>query len=245
MSRCQWDGTSSPAAPWPPPEPPPRTERHASLSPHTNTESVPVFATADRRNARVERANITSVGISELSASEETKVACPGPQSLGLPKAESGVEVICLEALLPINGVVATGTVRRGYPDLHNDRKADERGWKDVWILNNYNFPFGLMGEKQMLKTICQATSTSTLPVLGPATWIHFNRFRGNHWRFSKSLNLSLYAPHLPKMWISQRASGLWVDDDDPHSWQDLKGEKKEKSLTFKTIQVAFWFCGH
>ena len=30
-SRCRWDGTSSPSAPWPPPELPPRTERRVSL----------------------------------------------------------------------------------------------------------------------------------------------------------------------------------------------------------------------
>ena len=123
MSRCQWDGTSSPAAPWPPPEPPPRTERHASLSPHTNTESVPVFATADRRNARVERANITSVGISELSASEETKVACPGPDRLSVTEAEPGAEVVGLKDLLAVAAVVTAAVMSAVNPDLQEEHK--------------------------------------------------------------------------------------------------------------------------
>lgn len=44
---------------------------------------------------------------------------------MGLPKAESGVEMICLQALLPVDGVVATGAMRAIHPDLNRDRVSD------------------------------------------------------------------------------------------------------------------------
>lgn len=54
---------------------------------------------------------LTSACIQQLRSLDEAQVAGPGPQSVGLPEAESGVEMVCLQALLPIDGVVATGIV--------------------------------------------------------------------------------------------------------------------------------------
>lgn len=42
---------------------------------------------------------------------------------MGFPKAESGVKMICLKALLPVDSVVAAGTVSAAYPDLKKDNK--------------------------------------------------------------------------------------------------------------------------
>lgn len=63
----------------------------------------------------------TSARIQELGPLDEAQVARPGPQGVGLPEAELGVEVVCLEALLPVDGVVAAGTVRAVHPDLSRD----------------------------------------------------------------------------------------------------------------------------
>lgn len=71
---------------------------------------------------------LTSTCIQQLCSLDETQVTGPGPQSLGLPKAEPGVEVVCLQALLPINGVVATGIVWAVHPNLHKKKK------KTFWI---------------------------------------------------------------------------------------------------------------
>lgn len=79
---------------------------------------------------------LTSACIQQLGPLDEAQVASPGPQSVGLPKAESGVEVVCLQALLPIDGVVATGAVRAIHPDLHKDRKVNEQGLE--YVLNEY-----------------------------------------------------------------------------------------------------------
>lgn len=65
---------------------------------------------------------LTSTCIQQLCSLDETQVTGPGPQSLGLPKAEPGVEVVCLQALLPINGVVATGIVWAVHPNLHKKK---------------------------------------------------------------------------------------------------------------------------
>lgn len=69
--------------------------------------------------------SFTSACIQQLSPLDEAQVACPGPQSVGLPKAESGVEMICLQALFPVDGVVATGAMRTIHPDLNEDRVSD------------------------------------------------------------------------------------------------------------------------
>lgn len=60
----------------------------------------------------------TSTGVQEIGSLYETQVTCPGPQCLRVTKAELGVEVVGLEALLPVDGVVATGVVRAVHPDL-------------------------------------------------------------------------------------------------------------------------------
>lgn len=65
---------------------------------------------------------LTSARIQQLGPLDEAQVARPGPQSVGLPKAESGVEMIRLQALLPVDGVVATGTVRAVHPDLNKHK---------------------------------------------------------------------------------------------------------------------------
>lgn len=67
---------------------------------------------------------LTSTCIQQLCSLDETQVTGPGPQSLGLPKAEPGVEVVCLQALLPINGVVATGIVWAVHPNLHKKKNT-------------------------------------------------------------------------------------------------------------------------
>lgn len=41
----------------------------------------------------------------------------------------------------------------------------------------------------------------------------------------NESVSLSIHKTHLAEMRISQRASGLWVNYDDPDSWKDLSGE--------------------
>lgn len=67
---------------------------------------------------------LTSACIQELRPLDEAQVACPGPQSVGFSKAESGVEMIRLQALLTVDGVVATGTMRTVHPDLNKNKKA-------------------------------------------------------------------------------------------------------------------------
>ena len=62
--------------------------------------------------------SLTPASAEQLCPLDEAQVACPGPQSLRVSKTELGVKVICLQALLPIDGVVATGTVGAVHPDL-------------------------------------------------------------------------------------------------------------------------------
>lgn len=69
---------------------------------------------------------LTSACIQQLSPLDEAQVARSGPQSMGLPKAEPGVEMIRLQTLLPVDGVVATGTVRAAYPDLTGTKQRGE-----------------------------------------------------------------------------------------------------------------------
>lgn len=62
--------------------------------------------------------SLTSTCVQQLSPLDEAQVARPGPQSLGISKAEFGIEMICLQAFLPVDGVVSTGTMRAIHPDL-------------------------------------------------------------------------------------------------------------------------------
>lgn len=65
---------------------------------------------------------LTSAGVQQLRPLDEAQVPRPGPQGVGLPEGEFGVEVIRLQALLPVDGVVATGTVSAAHPDLTHKR---------------------------------------------------------------------------------------------------------------------------
>lgn len=60
----------------------------------------------------------TSAGVQQLGPLDEAQVARPGPQRVRLPEAEPGVEVVRLQALLAVDGVVAAGAVRAAHPDL-------------------------------------------------------------------------------------------------------------------------------
>lgn len=66
----------------------------------------------------------TSTRIQQLSSLDEAQVSRPGPESLRIPKAQFGVEVIRLQALLSINGVVAAGAVRRVHPNLQKHKRS-------------------------------------------------------------------------------------------------------------------------
>lgn len=64
----------------------------------------------------------TSSGRRELSPADEPKVSCPGPQCLGsIPKAQACVEMIRLEGLAVVDGIVAAGCVRAIHPDLQKE----------------------------------------------------------------------------------------------------------------------------
>ena len=61
----------------------------------------------------------TSTGCCELSPAYKAKVTCSCPESLGsIAKAQTGVEMICLEGFIIINCVVTTGCVGTVHPDL-------------------------------------------------------------------------------------------------------------------------------
>lgn len=69
---------------------------------------------------------LTSACVKQLCPLDEAQVACPGPQSLGIPEAQFGIEMISLQTLLPVDGVVATGIVRTAHPDLKtNDTEVN------------------------------------------------------------------------------------------------------------------------
>lgn len=61
---------------------------------------------------------LTSAGVQQLGPLDEAQVARPGPQRVRLPEAEPGVEVVRLQALLTVDGIVAAGAVRAAHPDL-------------------------------------------------------------------------------------------------------------------------------
>lgn len=75
---------------------------------------------------------LTSAGVEQLGPLDEAQVAGPGPQRLGVPEAQFGVEVVGLQTLLPVDGVVAAGVVRTAHPDLKT--KAAQRN-STLWVL--------------------------------------------------------------------------------------------------------------
>ena len=70
---------------------------------------------------------LTPAGVQQLSPLDEAQVAGAGPQCLGLPEAEVRVEVVRLQALLAIDGVVAAGAMGAVHPDLHKQQQH-------VWV---------------------------------------------------------------------------------------------------------------
>lgn len=64
----------------------------------------------------------TPVSVCELSAAEETQVACPRPNGLRVSKTEPGVEVVRLEHLLAITTVVTAAVVSTVHPDLQEEQ---------------------------------------------------------------------------------------------------------------------------
>lgn len=110
----------------------PRSSMASSSAPTTNKASCLSAQAADTSSVLVsqhpehkkeERKNkaITSVGVGELSAAEEAQVARPGPDRLGVPEAESGVEVVRLKDLLAVTAVVTAAVVSAVNPDLQED----------------------------------------------------------------------------------------------------------------------------
>lgn len=105
---------------------------------------------------------------------------------MGLPKAESGVKVIRLQAFLAIDGVVATGTVSAAHPDLEemNETSSVAFALKEPFAA----FTVNQCSEMIQRVRFCACETTN-----------------------------------LPKMRVSQRSSGFWVDYDDPHSRENLE----------------------
>ena len=62
---------------------------------------------------------LTPSGVQQLRPLDEAQVPGARPQRLGLAEAQGGVEVVRLQALLAVDGVVAAGAVGAAHPDLH------------------------------------------------------------------------------------------------------------------------------
>lgn len=110
-SQCRWGDSAAPSAPAFHRGSPPQTRHHGDL---------------EERRADPNKASrsaeaglpLTSTGVKQLRPLDEAQVARPGPQSLGVPEAQLGVEMVSLQTLLAVDGVVATGIVGTAYPDL-------------------------------------------------------------------------------------------------------------------------------
>jgi hypothetical protein len=77
----------------------------------------------------------TSSGRCELSSADETKVSCPGPECLGcIPKTEASIEMISLQSLTVIDGIIATGCVGTVHPDLQEKVSGHISPGKDTCI---------------------------------------------------------------------------------------------------------------
>lgn len=86
------------------------------------------FAVACTTQSRQRAAGtLTSVGVSKLGAAEEAQVARPGPDRLGVPETEPGVEVVGLEDLLAVTAVVAAAVVSAVHPDLQEQANQQRR----------------------------------------------------------------------------------------------------------------------
>lgn len=66
----------------------------------------------------------TPVSVCELSAAEETQVACPSPDGLRVSKTQPGVKVVGLEHLLTVAAVVTAAVVSAVHPDLQEGATA-------------------------------------------------------------------------------------------------------------------------
>lgn len=93
---------------------------------------------------------LTSAGIRQLGAPQEAQVAGPRPHSLGVTEAQLGAEVVGMQRLLPVHGVVAGGVVRAAHPhldmqdDTHGLLKADLEAWQQsvsVCVLMQHYLP--------------------------------------------------------------------------------------------------------
>lgn len=114
----------------------PRSSMASSKAPTTNRASClsvwgkqrKRFAVACTTQSRQRVAGtLTSVGVSKLGAAEEAQVACPGPDRLGVPETEPGVEVVGLEDLLAVTAVVAAAVVSAVHPDLQEQANQQRR----------------------------------------------------------------------------------------------------------------------
>ena len=64
----------------------------------------------------------TSAGVGQLCATQEPQVARPGPVGDCVSKAESGVEVVRVQRLLSVHGVVPRCIVGAAHPNLTNEK---------------------------------------------------------------------------------------------------------------------------
>lgn len=78
--------------------------------------------------------SLTSGGVQQLGPPDEAQVSGPGPHCLSLTKAQVCVEVISLQVLLSVNGVVATGVVRAVHPDLSQTNQKKKRKKKSLYV---------------------------------------------------------------------------------------------------------------
>lgn len=75
----------------------------------------------------------TPTGVRELGAAQEAQVARARPHGLRVPETQPGVEVVCVQGLLAIDGVVACGIVGAAHPDLPTE--SGEKEMQDVSTL--------------------------------------------------------------------------------------------------------------
>lgn len=133
-SLYQWGGSAAPSAPTFHQESPPQTRHRGDLwqwRVKVQWNDTSPAGCSHVLCATVEGEGVlTSACIKELCPLDEAQVACPGPQSQGIPEAQFGIEMISLQTLLPVDGVVATGIVRTAHPDLKtNDTQVNFFFW--------------------------------------------------------------------------------------------------------------------
>ena len=65
----------------------------------------------------------TSSGCCELRPADKTQVSRPSPEGLGsIPKAEAGVEVVSLQSLTVVDGIIAAGCMGTVHPNLQQEK---------------------------------------------------------------------------------------------------------------------------